>query len=573
MAAPEPKRRKHSHNEDSEEFPVKFPDVIIFIVNARIQKVRLKKLRHLGRSKGFVISSELNESVTHVVTELNSRDHVISVLQRICKSQRNTELNAFEFAQKAELLSLKWYTSCMEEDKPVEITDEHRVSSRKPLDPDALEEDGEDKPKNRRFACQRITPLNHPNQKFTEALEFLEKAAELRMGDNSRSRALAFRKASAALKALPEEIKKPEDVENLYDIRGGAHCKGVILDILENGYSAEVEGIKRSDWYQNMSLFTGIYGCGISTSAKWCQMGLRSLDDVKGSYILNLTRSQLKGIEYYNDLNTPVTKEEAKWIHDAVSQEVAAIQPGSTVVMTGGFLRGKDMGHDVDFLISHPEEGKEKGILGTLLQALTKKGLLDYTDIQNSTVTKTTVQTGMDASRNTMDHYERCFSIFRLPKTAQSHRSDESSERTVAEDSAAMDVVPPASESSPSMDVTPANGTAIPGLSLLEKTNGSTTSPSEIVQKTEDSGRSWVARRVDFVIAPAGQYAFALLGWTGSKMFNRSMRDYTNKVMNMNLSSHGLFDKTNNCSLQAKTEEEIFELLKLDYKPPEERNC
>ena len=35
------------------------------------------------------------------------------------------------------------------------------------LDPDALEEDGEDKPKNRRFACQRITPLNHPNEKFT----------------------------------------------------------------------------------------------------------------------------------------------------------------------------------------------------------------------------------------------------------------------------------------------------------------------------------------------------------------------------------------------------------------------
>lgn len=207
--------------------------------------------------------------------------------------------------------------------------------------------------------------------------------------------------------------------------------------------------------------------------------------------------------------------------------------------------RGKDTGHDVDFLISHPEEGKEKGILGALLQALTKKGLLDYTDVQNSTVTKTTIQTGMDASRNTMDHYERCFSIFRLPKTAQSHRSDESSERTVEQDSAAMDVVPPASESSPSMDVTPENGSVIPGLSLLEKTNGSTTSPGEIVQKTEDSGRSWVARRVDFVIAPAGQYAFALLGWTGSKMFNRSMRDYTNKVMNMNLSSHGLFDKTN----------------------------
>ncbi|XP_063963916.1 DNA nucleotidylexotransferase-like [Lytechinus pictus] len=572
MAAPDPKRRKHFHNKESEEFPVKFPDIIIFIVNARIQKIRLKKLRYLGRSKGFVLSPELNESVTHVVSELSSRDHVISVLQRICRSQRNNEFNAFEFAQKAELLSLSWYTSCMEEEKPVEITDEHRIPAKKLLDLDALEEqEGEDKPINRRFACQRITPLNHPNKKFTDALEFLERAAELRMGDNSRSRALAFRKASAALKALPEEVTKPEDVDKLYEIRGGNHCKRVISDILEKGYSSEVKGISRSPWYQNMSLFTGVYGCGISTSAKWCQMGLRSLDDVKASYVLNLTRSQLKGIEFYDELNTLVTKEEAAWIHDAVSREVAAIRPGSTVVMTGGFLRGKETGHDVDFLISHPEEGKEKDILGPLLQALTKKGLLDYTDIQNSTVNNTTVQKGADPSRYTLDRYERCFSIFRLPKTAQSIRVETSDpERTVEQIPAAMDV-DPASESSDA--AASANGSVIPGLSLLDKTNGSATSEGDILQKTVAPGRSWVARRVDFVIAPASQYAFAQLGWTGSKMFNRSMRDYANKVLNMNLSSHGLFDKTNNCSLTANTEEGIFELLKLEYRKPEERNC
>ena len=207
--------------------------------------------------------------------------------------------------------------------------------------------------------------------------------------------------------------------------------------------------------------------------------------------------------------------------------------------------RGKDTGHDVDFLISHPDEGKEKGILGALLQALTKKGLLDYTDIQNSTFNQTRVQKGMDASRNTMDHFERCFSIFRLPKTAQSH-SVESTERTVAQDPAAMDVVSPSGESPAGNGLTtPPNGSAIPGLSASGKTNGSTMSVGGMLPKTEGCDRSWVARRVDFVITPASQYAFALLGWTGSKMFNRSMRDYANKVMNMNLSSHGLFDKTN----------------------------
>lgn len=34
----------------------------------------------------------------------------------------------------------------------------------------------------------------------------------------------------------------------------------------------------------------------------------------------------------------------------------------------------------------------------------------------------------------------------------------------------------------------------------------------------DDSCNSWVARRVDFIIAPFSQYSFALLGWIGSKV-------------------------------------------------------
>lgn len=582
MAAPWRKRRKVFHDQNKEEFEVKYPDVVIFIVNARIQRVRLMQLRRLARTKGFVISYELSDAVTHVVTEINTRDHVISILQRITRSQQNSEFDVLEFAQKVELLSLTWFTACMEEGKPVEVTDEHRLPARKLVDPDEEEgEEGEEKPKNRKFACQRITPVNNANKKFTDALELLEKAAELRLGDSSRSRSLAFRKASAALKALPEEITKPEDIENLYDLKGGVHCKQVVLDILERGFSTEVEGILRSGWYQSMSLFTGVFGCGTSTAAKWCNMGLRSLADVKASYILNLTRSQLKGMEYYDELNCQVTREEANWIYEVVAKEVADIRPGSTVVITGGFLRGKDSGHDVDFLISHPEEGKEEGILSSLLQALSKKGLLDYTDIVNHSLHQRLVPKGADVKKNTMDHYERCFSIFRLPKSAESHRDpipDPTlpSERTLDAESTPMDTSSVAADGSSASQGATASGNAngsaggqTPANGSVVGSGGVTGNGSEVV----DTGRSWVARRVDFVIAPAGQYPFALLGWTGSKMFNRSMRDYANKVMNMNLTSHGLFDKTNNCSVTAKSEEEIFELLKLEYRRPEERNC
>ena len=69
--------------------------------------------------------------MTHIVTEIDTRDHVVSILQRIVRSQRNADFDILELAQKIEILSLTWYTSCMEEGKPVEITDEHRLPARK----------------------------------------------------------------------------------------------------------------------------------------------------------------------------------------------------------------------------------------------------------------------------------------------------------------------------------------------------------------------------------------------------------------------------------------------------------
>ena len=59
-----------------------------------------------------------------------------------------------------------------------------------------------------------------------------------------------------------------------------------------------------------------------------------------------------------------------------------------------------------------------------------------------------------------------------------------------------------------------------------------------------DSQRSWVARRVDLIIVPRSQYYYALVGWIGSKHFNRDLRLYAQRELNLKLTSHGLFDMT-----------------------------
>lgn len=45
-------------------------------------------------------------------------------------------------------------------------------------------------------------------------------------------------------------------------------------------------------------------------------------------------------------------------------------------------------------------------------------------------------------------------------------------------------------------------------------------------------------RRVDLVIVPVEQWGFAVMGWTGSRQWNRSVRDYARRVRGLSLTSH-----------------------------------
>ncbi|XP_036183028.1 DNA-directed DNA/RNA polymerase mu isoform X6 [Myotis myotis] len=84
---------------------------------------------------------------------------------------------------------------------------------------------------------------------------------------------------------------------------------------------------------------------------------------------------------------------------------------------------------------------------------------------------------------------------------------------------------------------------------------------------------SWKAVRVDLVVAPISQFPFALLGWTGSKHFERELRRFSRKERGLWLNSYGLFDPEQKTFFQAAAEEDIFRHLGLAYLPPEQRNA
>ncbi|XP_036183026.1 DNA-directed DNA/RNA polymerase mu isoform X4 [Myotis myotis] len=244
------------------------------------------------------------------------------------------------------------------------------------------------------------------------------------------------------------------------------------------GQPVPVEGRHR------LQLFTRIFGVGVRTADQWYREGLRTLDDV-WKQVQRLTQQQKAGLQHYQDLSSPVQRPDAEALRQVVEAAVGWALPGATVTLAGGFRRGKLQGHDVDFLITHPEEGQEVGLLPRVMHYLEQQGLVLYQQHQRSP--------SGDPARlvpkgHSMDTFEQSFCIFRLPR-------------------------PP--------------GTAKGG--------------------TWSAHPSWKAVRVDLVVAPISQFPFALLGWTGSKHFERELRRFSRKERGLWLNSYGLFDPEQVC--------------------------
>ena len=97
-------------------------------------------------------------------------------------------------------------------------------------------------------------------------------------------------------------------------------------------------------------------------------------------------------------------------------------------------------------------------------------------------------------------------------------------------------------------------------------------SKSLTIAHLDESGKS---RRLDFLYANPSEYPFAILYFTGSKIFNTVMRQRA-LDMGLTLNEHGLYKlvagkKGSKVEHEFPSEESIFDFLGIKYKTPEER--
>ncbi|KAL1945250.1 hypothetical protein VTO73DRAFT_2101 [Trametes versicolor] len=87
------------------------------------------------------------------------------------------------------------------------------------------------------------------------------------------------------------------------------------------------------------------------------------------------------------------------------------------------------------------------------------------------------------------------------------------------------------------------------------------------------AGASGVRRRVDLIFAPPEVYWTAVVGWSGSIMFQRDLRQWAKDRCGMKFDSSGITRRYDSKEFHPKTEKEAFELLGLEWVDPVWRNA
>ncbi|KAK7805768.1 hypothetical protein U0070_024059 [Myodes glareolus] len=532
---------------------IRFRDLVLFILEKRMGTTRRAFLMELARRKGFRVESELRvlyvddvappftfSKVFYVDDEAppqpsSGREESISfwklpllvtlpsvssdsVTHIVAENNSGSEvlewlqLQNVKASSELELLDVSWLIECMGAGKPVEMSGKHQLVVRRDSSPSHAPDSQNIPPPTE----QKISQYACQRKTTLDNCNRVFTDAFDILAENSEFRenegsCAAFMRASAVLKSLPFPIISMKDTEGIPCL--GDKMKCIIEGIIEDGESSEVKAVLNDERYKSFKLFTSVFGVGLKTAEKWFRMGFRTLSKIKSDKSLQFTRMQKAGFLYYEDLVSCVHRAEAEATSVLVKETVAAFLPDALVTMTGGFRRGKMTGHDVDFLITSPgaTEEEEQQLLHKVTDLWGQQGLLLYCDLIESTFEKFKLPSRkVDA----LDHFQKCFLILKL------HHWRVGSGKS-----------------------------------------------------SQQEGKDWKAIRVDLVMCPYDRRAFALLGWTGSRQFERDLRRYATHERKMMLDNHALYDKTKRVFLEADSEEEIFAHLGLDYIEPWERNA
>ncbi|KAG8713954.1 hypothetical protein FRC09_018152 [Ceratobasidium sp. 395] len=323
--------------------------------------------------------------------------------------------------------------------------------------------------------------------------------------------------------AYPTLITSADEIRKLPGI--GTKTSKLIGEFIKTGSIADAQQIASSGRFQILSEFTAIHGIGPTRAREHYEAGCRSVEELVDIYESKRKGPQaaavLAALQLRDDLAVRIPRSEVESIAQHVFNELDAIQPGCEYTICGSFRRGKLNNGDIDIVFTHQKAGMERHLCTRLVDRLCKIKLVTHVLNQSSYTSNHENVHGR--------HKETCGSfIHPVPVPHHSNLISGTSSR------ACMDV--------------------------LDK--------ALVILKIPGT----VHRRVDLIFAPYTVYWTAVLGWTGSKQFERDLRIHA-KQNGMKFDSGGITRQRDSKPIAAYSEQDVFEELGLEYVEPEMRNA
>eukprot|EP00904_Undaria_pinnatifida_P008795 jgi/Undpi1/5045/HiC_scaffold_19.g08397.m1 len=377
----------------------------------------------------------------------------------------------------------------------------------------------------KKYACQRPTPMRHHNEEVTSVLDLMTQMYKV-TGDGVR--ADSYQRAASVLRSLPRRIRSGSEVSRAHHV--GPRMVESIDEILTTGTLGRLEELKSPRNCVYLELCK-VHGVGPTVASAWYKSGVRSVDDARQRLALGDEKASLPlikaetvlGLRHFDDLQVPITREEVSEIAREVRAEAERFgrerdREGTVFFeVCGGFRRGKESLHDVDMLVSFRTRNGDSGHEGFVER--NGNGVFLQGELGNWRRRKYEMKERLVGSG------KLCATLFQGQLGGFGNQKADGGGRTLEREEVLL------------------------GLWQM------------------DGGRKC---RVDIVQVALFQWPFALLGWSGTVMFQKDLRRFVEETTDLKLSQMGLVERSTELPLTEAfvTEEDIFRRLGLEFIPP-----
>ncbi|KAL1605137.1 hypothetical protein SLS60_004680 [Paraconiothyrium brasiliense] len=381
-----------------------------------------------------------------------------------------------------------------------------------------------------KYACQRFTPADPPNQDFIDELKKI-RTARILIDDEIGVR--AYSSIIASIAAYPYKLRHPRELARLPSC--DEKTAVLFVEWKNTGKIQAVEDYENDEAMKVLRSFYDIWGVGAKTARNfYYNKGWLELDDIIEYGWNELDRVQQIGVKYYDEFLSGIPRPEVESIADIVRQHAVRLRDERiTVTIVGGYRRGKSASGDVDMIVSHPELSATAHLVRDIVESLEDEEWITHTltmSLHNTSRNQTTLPfRTTKASGAGFDTLDKALVVWQNP-------------------------------SWPTRDA---------DLDADLDANPKAKNPN-------------IHRRVDIIIAPWRTVGCAVMGWSGGTTFQRDLRRYAKHKKGWKFDSSGIRSRETGQVVMLEGEEgvegtpeeaerRVFKGLGLEYVPPEMR--